>query len=84
MKQPPQPPTPLPRAERVRDPHEPYEYLIVTVQPGQSLAEARRAIVEHAEYGKWELKRTSKYRGGVHKYWLRRRITRVERTLTVY
>ncbi|GAB3656683.1 hypothetical protein GCM10027591_11450 [Zhihengliuella somnathii] len=83
MQKPAQPPARFPKAERVRNPADPYEYLVVTVYPGESLAEARRGLVEHAEYGKWELKRTVKYTGGVYRYWLRRRVMRVERTMTV-
>ncbi len=79
-----QPPPSAPTAERVRDPQDPYEYLVVTVYPGQSLAQARQSLVEHAEYGKWELKRTVKYTGGLYRYWLRRRVMRVERTMHVY
>jgi hypothetical protein len=40
-------------------------------------------VVEHAEYGKWELQRTVLYRGGARRYWLRRRIIRVRSTLDV-
>ena len=57
-----------------------YEYLVLSVDPSESLPEARRAITDHAEYGKWELERTRIYRGGQHRYWLRRKIMRVERT----
>jgi hypothetical protein len=71
-------PTP---SERYRDPAGPFEYLVLTVRPGQSLADARRAIVEHAEYGKWELRRSRLYTGGIRRYWLRRKVLRVERTL---
>ncbi|GAA1803901.1 DUF5703 family protein [Nesterenkonia flava] len=58
-----------------------WQYLVLTCQPHESLAEVRRRIVDHAEYGKWELRRSSIYSGGVRKYWLRRRLMRVERTL---
>ena len=66
---------------RFTDPSGDFEYLVVTVYPGQSLAEARRALIEHAEYGKWELRRSLLYFGGVRKFWMRRRLMRVERTL---
>jgi hypothetical protein len=58
-----------------------WEYLVMTVAPRDSLAEARRRVVEHAEYGKWELQRTILYRGGTRRYWMRRRIIRVQSTL---
>ena len=57
-----------------------YEYLVVSVNPGDSVSEARRVIVEHAEYGKWELHRSCIYSGGARRFWLRRRIMRVRRT----
>jgi len=58
-----------------------YEYLVLSVGPHESLPEARRKITDHAEYGKWELQRTRIYRGGVHRYWLRRKVMRVQRTV---
>jgi hypothetical protein len=66
---------------RERDYARQYEDLILTVNKGESLKEARRALVEHAEYGKWDLVRTRLYLGGSRKYWLRRRILRVEATV---
>ena len=65
---------------RERDYARQYEYLILTVSPNESLPAARQAVREHAEYGKWELERSALYMGGGRKYWLRRRILRVERT----
>ena len=59
-----------------------WEYLVMTVAPRDSLAAARRRVVEHAEYGKWELQRSILYRGGARRYWMRRRVMRVESTLT--
>lgn len=59
-----------------------WEYLVITVAPRDSVAAARRTVVEHAEYGKWELQRTVLYRGGARRYWMRRRIIRVQSTLT--
>ncbi len=59
-----------------------WEYLVITVAPDESLNEARRRLVEHAEYGKWDLQRTVVYRGGMQRYWLRRRVLRVRSTLT--
>lgn len=60
-----------------------WEYLVMTVAPRDSVSEARRRVVEHAEYGKWELQRTILYRGGARRYWMRRRIMRVKSTLTL-
>ena len=57
-----------------------WEYMVLTVQPQESLKDARRQVIDHAEYGRWELRRTRMYIGGVRKYWLRRRIMRVQRT----
>lgn len=59
-----------------------WEYLVITVSPDESLAQARRRLVEHAEYGKWELQRSLVYRGGMRRFWMRRRIIRVRSTLT--
>ena len=59
-----------------------WEYLVMTVAPRESLAEARRRVVEHAEYGQWELQRSILYRGGTRRYWMRRRIIRVQSTLS--
>ncbi|MFC7402353.1 DUF5703 family protein [Citricoccus sp. GCM10030269] len=58
-----------------------WEYLVMTVSPRDSLPEVRRRVVEHAEYGKWELQRSILYRGGARRYWLRRRVMRVRSTL---
>ncbi|MDQ4501015.1 DUF5703 family protein [Sinomonas sp. ASV322] len=58
----------------------PYEYLVLSVNPGESLAEARQRVREHAEYGRWELERSRLYMGGGRMYWLRRRVMVVERT----
>ena len=63
--------------QNIRD----YEYLVVSVNPADSISEARRLIKEHAEYGKWELHRSCIYRGGARRFWLRRRIMRVHRTV---
>ena len=58
-----------------------WEYLVITVAPGDSLADARRRLVEHAEYGRWELQRSVHYHGGVRRHWMRRRVIRVASTL---
>jgi len=57
-----------------------YEYLVLTVGPEDSVPEARRRLVEHSEYGKWELERSRLYMGGGRRYWLRRKIIPVQRT----
>lgn len=58
-----------------------YEYLVLTVRPDDSLHEARRRLVEHSEYGKWELERSVLYMGGGRRFWLRRRVMQVQRTV---
>lgn len=58
-----------------------FEYLVITVAPGERLADARARLVEHAEYGKWELSRSVLLYGGVRKFWMRRRVMRVHSTL---
>lgn len=58
-----------------------WEYMVLTCQPRESLGEVRRRLIDHAEYGKWELRRSRIYSGGVRKYWLRRKIMKVRRTL---
>ncbi|OUM42503.1 DUF5703 family protein [Arthrobacter sedimenti] len=67
-------------AVRKRDYGRQYEYLVLTVNAGESLPEARKLLTEHAEYGKWELERSCIYLGGGRRYWLRRKVLRVERT----
>ena len=57
-----------------------YEYRILTFDRRTSKAAARQAVREHAEYGRWELARSVRYEGGVHRFWLRRKIMRVQRT----
>jgi Family of unknown function (DUF5703) len=66
---------------RERDYVRQYEYLVLTVSPDDSLLEARRRLVEHSEYGKWELERSRLYVGGGRRFWLRRRVTQVQRTV---
>lgn len=58
-----------------------WEYLVMTVAAHESLADARRRLVEHAEYGQWELQRSVHYRDGARRYWMRRRVMRVASTL---
>lgn len=69
------------KPETYRDPQGAFEYLVLTVRPGQSVGDARRELAEHAEYGKWELRQSRIYFGGMRKYWMRRRVVRVSSTL---
>lgn len=62
-------------------PRQNWEYLVITVDPQDSLKEARRRLTEHSEYGKWELRRTLLYQGGTRRYWMRRRVMKVRSTL---
>lgn len=57
-----------------------YEYLVLSVGPRDSLADARQRVREHSEYGRWELERSRLYMGGGRQYWLRRKVMAVERT----
>ncbi|MHA7207981.1 DUF5703 family protein [Arthrobacter sp. B0490] len=67
-------------AVRKRDYGLQYEYLVLTVSAREPLPAARKLLTEHAEYGKWELERSCIYMGGDRRYWLRRKVLRVERT----
>ncbi|MET3720411.1 MULTISPECIES: DUF5703 family protein [unclassified Arthrobacter] len=67
--------------QRERDFLKQYEYLVLTVSPDDSLPDARRRLVEHSEYGKWELERSVLYLGGARRFWLRRRVMQVQRTV---
>ncbi|MFH5877625.1 DUF5703 family protein [Arthrobacter sp. NA-172] len=67
--------------ERQRDYARQYEYLVLTVSPDDSLPDARRRLVEHSEYGKWELERSILYIGGGRRFWLRRKVLNVQRTV---
>ncbi|WP_258806014.1 DUF5703 family protein [Pseudarthrobacter sp. NS4] len=67
--------------QRERDYLRQYEYLVLTVSPDDSLHEALRRLVEHSEYGKWELERSKLYVGGGRRFWLRRRVMQVQRTV---
>ncbi|MDR7158883.1 MULTISPECIES: DUF5703 family protein [unclassified Arthrobacter] len=67
--------------QRERDYLRQYEYLVLTVSPDDSLPDARRRLVEHSEYGKWELERSKLYVGGGRRFWLRRRVMQVQRTV---
>ena len=58
-----------------------YEYRTLTIGRSTSRNDARRLLTEEAEYGRWELARTSLYAGGERKVVLRRKIIRVRSTL---
>jgi Family of unknown function (DUF5703) len=66
---------------RERDYARQYEYLVLTVSPEDSLPEARRLLAAHSEYGKWELERSVLYIGGGRRFWLRRKVIQVQRTV---
>ncbi|WP_026550403.1 DUF5703 family protein [Arthrobacter sp. Br18] len=68
-------------AVRQRDFNRQYEYLVVTINAGEPVPATRKLIAEHTEYGKWELERSCIYNSGSRRYWLRRKVLRVERTL---
>ncbi len=59
-----------------------YEYLVIDFPGVLPREDVRQALVEHAEYGRWELHRTRVYRGGRRRTWLRRRIIRAPRRPT--
>jgi hypothetical protein len=56
-----------------------YEYRVMSFTRRDSRADIRRALVDAAEYGHWELHRTRIYLGGIQRTWLRRKIIRVPR-----
>lgn len=56
-----------------------WEYREITLPRGTSRSEARQALTEQAEYGKWELARVRLYVGGTRRITLRRRIIRMVR-----
>ncbi|NTW40886.1 MAG: hypothetical protein HGA44_13570 [Cellulomonadaceae bacterium] len=58
-----------------------YEYRMVTIDRSTSRNDARRLLTDEAEYGRWELARTSLFAGGERRVWLRRKIIRVRSTL---
>ncbi|AXK45149.1 DUF5703 family protein [Brachybacterium saurashtrense] len=68
---------PVERGRRAED----YEYQILTVPRGATVAQVRAELAEQAEYGRWEHARTRLYLGGGKKVWMRRRIIRVQSTL---
>ncbi|MDO4917523.1 MAG: DUF5703 family protein [Rothia sp. (in: high G+C Gram-positive bacteria)] len=58
-----------------------FEYLTITVERGDNLKDARARVREHTEYGRWELARTVILYGGRRRYWLRRRVMKVQKTV---
>lgn len=58
-----------------------FEYREVRLPRYTSPSDARKLLTEAAEYGRWELARTSLYLGGERRVWLRRRIIKVTSTL---
>ncbi|MFP5368764.1 MAG: DUF5703 family protein, partial [Actinomycetes bacterium] len=71
--------------QRERDYLRQYEYLVLTVSPDDSLHEARRRLVEHSEYGKWELERGKlvEYAGN-YSYFLGEKERRFQAAQTAY
>lgn len=65
-------------------PNRQYEYLILSVRADEPAPLAYQRLREHAEYGKWELERSLLYIGGSRRFWLRRKVFRVERTLEIH
>lgn len=54
-----------------------YEVRVLDFTRDVSTAEVRARLSEDAEYGQWELLRTTIYLGGRRRTWLRRKIIRV-------
>ena len=59
-----------------------YEYLDLSFGRDTDRSMIRRALTDHAEYGRWELERTRIYVGGRTRTRLRRRIIRPRRSLS--
>lgn len=59
-----------------------YEYQRFELPRGTSRNVARRLLTDAAEYGRWELDRLRLYPDGRRKVVLRRRVLRVQSTLT--
>ncbi len=60
-----------------------YEYLCITVNPRENIHAVRARVMEHTEYGRWELARTVILYGGKRRIWLRRRILKVQNTIAL-
>jgi hypothetical protein len=59
-----------------------FEYQRVMIPRDTSRTAALRLLIDHAEYGHWELERTRLYPDGSRKVTLRRKIIRARSTLT--
>ena len=57
-----------------------YEYRVLRFDRGVSVPDARRLLTDEAEYGRWELARTTLYTGGRREVLLRRKIIKVDAT----
>ena len=57
-----------------------YEYRVLRFDRGVSVPDARKLLTDEAEYGRWELARTTLYIGGRREVLLRRKIIKVEAT----
>ncbi len=57
-----------------------YEYRVLSFGRDVTRSDIRRSLIEHAEYGHWELSRSVVYVGGHRRAWLRRTIIRARRT----
>lgn len=60
---------------------EQYEFRVMTLPRSASRHQVLQLLTEHAEYGRWELARTTVYLGGSRRVWLRRKLVRVASTL---
>ncbi|WP_100351114.1 DUF5703 family protein [Luteimicrobium subarcticum] len=58
-----------------------FEYRVLRFDRSTTRNDARRALTEEAEYGRWELHRSTLSIGGERRVMLRRRIIRVRSTL---
>jgi hypothetical protein len=59
------------------------EYEIERVRLGRHISRGavRQLLIEHAEYGGWELTRLRRYSDGTRDVWIRRKIIRVVATV---
>ena len=61
-----------------------YEFRKVSFSKDVPRSVSLQELNDHAEYGKWELRTTRLYLGGMRRYWMRRKVMRVASTLDVY
>lgn len=61
----------------------PVEYEVQRVRLDRTLSRkaVARLLIDHAEYGGWELHRLRRYRDGTREAWIRRKIIKARRTL---